>query len=82
MGGIWMPTRKNDEHLAKAILSKLVSQDFEQLELMDKPDLQFPDHSKGIEVTRAIGQKQQEAEHLYLKLMKKWFVMKKELKRG
>lgn len=66
-----MPTRKNDEHLAKAILSKLVSQDFEQLELRDKPDFQFPDHSKGIEVTRAIGQKQQEAEHLYLKLMKK-----------
>lgn len=34
-----MPTRKNDEHLAKVILSKLVSQDFEQLELRDKPDL-------------------------------------------
>ena len=76
-----MPTRKYDEHLAKVILSKLVSQDFEQLELRDKPDLQFPDHSKGIEVTQAIGQKQQEADHLYLKLMKKWFVMKKELKR-
>lgn len=53
------------ECYAKIALSQLLSQDYENLIIKDKPDLQFPDESSGIEVTQAIDPDQQTAERLY-----------------
>ena len=56
------------ECYAKIILSELVSKDYENLILRDRPDLQFPDGSKGIEVTRACNPDYQKAESLWLRI--------------
>lgn len=53
------------ECYAKIVLSQLLSRDYENLIIKDKPDLQFPDESNGIEVTQAIDPDQQTAESLY-----------------
>lgn len=53
------------ECYAKIVLSQLLSRDYENLIIKDKPDLQFPDESNGIEVTQAIDPDQQTAEMLY-----------------
>lgn len=56
-----------DECYAKIVLSQLVSNAYENIVIKDKPDLQFSDGSRGIEVTQAIEEKQQEAEKLFVK---------------
>lgn len=53
------------ECYAKIILSHLLSINCESILIRDRPDLQFIDDSRGIEVTQAIDQDQQIAENLY-----------------
>ena len=53
------------ECYAKIALSQLLSRNYENLIIKDKPDLQFADGSSGIEVTQAIDPNQQKAESLY-----------------
>lgn len=66
-----LPKRtKKDYHecYAKIALSQLLSRNYENLIIKDKPDLQFPDRSSGIEVTQAIDSDQQRAERLYTEI--------------
>lgn len=63
-----LPEHTNSDYhecYAKIVLSQLLSRDYENLIIKDKPDLQFPDGSNGIEVTQAIDPGQQTAERLY-----------------
>lgn len=54
------------ECYAKILLENYFPQTFQGLSVEDKPDLQSCDGAKGIEVTRAIEEKQIEAESLYV----------------
>lgn len=56
------------ESLAKVVLEKLLPDEFEKLEIKDKPDLQNTKKNIGIEVTRAINSVQAKNESLYLKI--------------
>ena len=53
------------ECYAKVVLEHVLSKSYKNLQLRDKPDLQFPDGSTGIEVTQAIDPDQLNAEKLY-----------------
>lgn len=53
------------ECYAKIVLEQVLSRSFEKLAVLDKPDLQFPDGSIGIEVTQAVDSDQLRAESLY-----------------
>ncbi|MCI9592142.1 MAG: hypothetical protein HFG42_16675 [Lachnospiraceae bacterium] len=57
------------ECYAKIALSQLLSRNYENLILKDKPDLQFLDGSNGIEVTQAIELDQQKADSLYANIL-------------
>lgn len=57
-----------DECYAKIVLEKVISKSYEKLIIKDKPDLQFPDGSVGIEVTQALDPEQLQAERLYSKI--------------
>lgn len=56
------------ESLAKVVLEKLLPDEFEKLEIKDKPDLQNTKKNIGIEVTRAIDSVQEKNESLYSKI--------------
>lgn len=58
------------ECCAKIVLSELVSKDYENLYLRDKPDLQFPDGSRGIEVTQAYNPDHKMAESLWINIQR------------
>ena len=53
------------ECYAKIVLSHLYNKNYESIIIRDRPDLQFFDESRGIEVTQAIDPEQQKAEKLY-----------------
>ncbi len=57
------------ECYAKVALSKLLSQNYANLLLKDKPDLQFLDGSNGIEVTQAIDPDQKKADSPYTDIL-------------
>ena len=57
------------ECYAKIALSQLLSRNYKNLIVKDKPDLQFSDGSSGIEVTQAIDPAQQRAERLYTEIV-------------
>lgn len=50
-----------DECYAKLVLEKFFPDEYKNLELSDRPDLRDAKHNRGIEVTSAIPQKEQEA---------------------
>ncbi|OFS23018.1 hypothetical protein [Clostridium sp. HMSC19A10] len=54
------------ECYAKVVLEELYPEDFMNLEIKDKPDLQTNDGEWGIEVTNAIDKDQRNAESLYV----------------
>lgn len=56
------------ECLAKLILEKLFPNEFENLEISDKPDLQDDKNEIGVEVTKARDKRQEENENLYAKI--------------
>ncbi len=55
------------ECYAKVVLEEMFPNQFSDLAILDKPDLQNENFSVGIEVTSSINPKQQEAEALYVK---------------
>lgn len=59
------------ECLAKKVLEELFPDDFYNLEFADKPDLQNAEREIGIEVTRAVDQKEERIEKLYNKISHK-----------
>ncbi|NSB15959.1 hypothetical protein [Clostridium beijerinckii] len=54
------------ESYAKIVLEELYPEEFVNLEIKDKPDLQMNDGEYGIEVTNAIDEDQREIEKLYV----------------
>lgn len=56
------------ECLAKLILEKMFPNEFENLEILDKPDLQDDKNGIGVEVTIARNKDQEENESLYAKI--------------
>lgn len=64
------------ECYAKIILSHLLSINCESILIRDRPDLQFIDDSRGIEVTQAIDQDQQK-QKIFIRIYIQ-FVVKKE----
>ncbi|EOT24124.1 hypothetical protein C805_02336 [Eubacterium sp. 14-2] len=56
------------ECLAKLILEKMFPNEFENLEILDKPDLQDDKNGIGVEVTIARNKVQEENESLYAKI--------------
>lgn len=56
---------KYEECYAKVVLEELYSEEFVNLEIKDKPDLQMTDGKWGIEVTIAVDKDQLMAESLY-----------------
>ncbi len=58
-----------DECYAKIVLQNIFPEQFCDLKLKDKPDLQSEEKSIGIEVTMEKEQKTKEAERLYLQLL-------------
>lgn len=56
------------ECLAKIILENIFADEFKNIKINDKPDLQSIDSNIGIEVTQAVNRKQKENENLYVKI--------------
>lgn len=75
-------TIRFEECYAKIVLEDLFPEQFCNLDLKDRPDLQNEELDIGIEVTSAIDQKQREAESLYFEMTEENDAKKEKQKTG